>query len=528
MTTTNTSRAWRYQQNTSDFGVSIDSLLIPAPLPSGQGSSVHANLSSLGKELGIKTITTKFFYYPRDTKVRTPNGAILRSTDADITVQKLSSDRSWKREMHLLGNSASTATTHPYFFNKMQGRGIEKMSHLVSSEGLKVAEGGLTTSDVEAPLKPSRSYWEGGNVIVASNSAGKVKVLIGADSLTLTHQILRKTKFFQAPDPSSPCYTQEKDRFHDSISELYKKGEIPKQVEQLAPPLSNETLLSTGREMNAMGLITDFAPEDTKKLTKIAKEYLGQREFIKQVLWPAEFGVAPEDIVEVPQGAYHLDAFIKTGPRGTLFLQDFEKSFELLNSIIDDNLGFGQPTEEMLTMLINCMRAADPKKEMEKIPVQKKLSQRDLSILRSYVNETAQLLQHLHPLYQRIQNCLQKAGFTIIKAPGVFHGKDGDKQVNLNFLNAISGWSETKKTYYYICLGAQAGDHLGEKIMGAYQKFLKSQKIPIQVYFVGYNPKDPNDFSDAMSFSTERLAQSGVHCLTYELVAKEHLDQTAK
>ena len=196
--TSSTSSPWQYRENTSDFGVSIKSLLIPRPLPSGQGRFVHANLSSVAKELGIETVTSKLFYYPRDTKTRTPSGTVLGSTCVDTETQKLASDRCWKREQHLPGNCAATATGHPCFANMVQGQGIEKQLHLMGPDGL-IPNPGDKAPKAPIPYKPSRGYLEGGNILVASNREGKIKVLIGSSTTDLTHQILRKTKFFHPP-----------------------------------------------------------------------------------------------------------------------------------------------------------------------------------------------------------------------------------------------------------------------------------------------------------------------------------------
>ena len=247
------------------------------------------------------------------------------------------------------------------------------------------------------------------------------------------------------------------------------------------------------------------------------------------MLWPAEFGVNPEDIVEVPQGAYHLDVFIKTAPKGALFVQDFSKVFALLEGILDAHLGFdGESQAEQIALLQRSIRTADPKETLEKLTSRAKgpaLTNRDLSILQSYLETATQLVIELQPIYERVNACLRKAGFTVIPTPGVFYGAEGKNWVNLNFLNAISGWSEKKQSYYYICLGAKVGDRLGMELMQANYKFLQSQQTPLLVYFVGYDPANPTDFSDAMSFSTEKGAQSGIHCLTYELETENHTDK---
>ena len=460
---------WSYKKNSDDFGVAVRSLLLPRPLVD-DGTHVHANLFSLGKELGIETITSRIPYYARDIKTRTPSGTVLGSTNADKAIQKLATEMCWNREKFLRNNCAGTATKHPCFAKKFQGVGIDQEAYKLVAEGL-IPKPGDKAPKAPIPYKLSRGYLEGGNIIVASNREGRIKVLIGADTTNLTHLILRKMKFFDSSNGSSSSSTPT----------------IANRVEQLAPPLSEKETFAIGREMHAMGLIAESELEEKEKLAKTVKEYVGQKEFVRQVLWPQEFGVAPEDIVEVPQAAYHLDVFIKTAPKGALFVQDFGKTLELLNGIRDARI----------------------------------LSKKELPILRSYIDETTLLQRDLQPIHERVNACLQKAGFTVIGAPGTFYGADGGNRVDLNFLNGISGWSEKKKSYYYICLGAKVGEQLGKELMKGYEKFLQLHQANLLTCFIGHNPKNPTDFSDAMNFSIET---SGLRCLTYELETEEHND----
>ena len=197
-------------------------------------------------------------------------------------------------------------------------------------------------SNIPVQIKPSRSYWEGGNVITASNSAGEIKVLVGADSATITHQALRNSGFFRPVGEQNTHYINEtlNNEFKDSIRELYVKGKIPSKVKELAPKLSEEETFAVAHEMQAVGLLPVIKKEEKEKLTDIVTDYLGQREFVKRVLWPAEFEVDAKNIVEIPQAAYHLDAFLKPGPRGSFFVQDFEKSEEFLRSLLGKNRSY--------------------------------------------------------------------------------------------------------------------------------------------------------------------------------------------
>jgi hypothetical protein len=128
------------------------------------------------------------------------------------------------------------------------------------------------------------------------------------------------------------------------------------------------------------------------------------------------------------------------------------------------------------------------------------------------------------PLINNIHNELKKAGMIVIPAPGNFFDvtpqwlSDNYKTVktfNVNFLNSITGKSP-KSDFFWITTGAKVGDNLGIILMGCFQKFLNSYQ-KMAVHYVGYDPKNPTDFSEGMLPWNSQANGSGPHCMSLEL-----------
>ncbi|WP_068467695.1 hypothetical protein [Candidatus Protochlamydia phocaeensis] len=502
-----TQSSWTYQAHTDDFGVAIRSLLVAKDKIFDNGVVITVflkNFEEIGQKEGFEVYATTTFYYPRDSRVRTPKGHILKSTDANPKILLTALERLIKRENYLKNQSSTFATEHPSFKNRMQGSAIASKLHFRASEGYSpdsrkdyfdVMMGPkLVSTNIHTLIKPTRSYWEGGNVFVLTNTEGKTKVLISGHSLTVTHMVLRQYQYFQLPEKENTLAHIEETQsafasLQDRVNTLYLNRQIPALVRQLAGELSEEAVIQTGYEMNAMGLIKAFSTKtsaDKARLTDIVKDYVGQREFVKQVLWPSEFEVQAEDIVIVPNAHYHLDTFMKPGPKGSILLQDFDQTIQVLYKIeahADDYV----------------------------------LTSEDRFILKNYIQEAKQLAKDLGPIYANIHEQCKRAKIAIIPIAGTFFGCNSRKErKNLNFLNALSGYSTLNQRFYYITSGASVGDRLGKVLMDEFRSTLEQLASPIQVYYIG-NYSGTENYEQAMALTNLPDSQSGPHCLTVEL-----------
>ena len=411
-----------------------------------------------------------------------------------------------KRENFLQTNSGTSATSHPSILQGTQGIGFKSDYFMRTSDGYSqksrrefydtLGQEGLSTTSIEETIRSTRSYWEGGNVFCCTNSQGELKILIGEESLTLTHMIMRQNQYFRNPDKKTGTYYEETKSTMgaqgDAFNNLYLSGKVPAKVDTLAPDLTDGEALQITEEMAAMGLVKQLDPSQTSQISQMAKNYLGQRKLITEFLWPEEFRVSAENILLIPQADYHLDTFMKPGPNGSLFVQSYAENLKILSRIKDLADHYG-------------------------------LSQEDREILENYIQETKQLAEDLKPIYEKIYASCEEGGFEVIPTPGAFFGCDTKgNRLNFNFLNAISGYSEANGRYYYITGGVMAGEKLGGLLMEAFTTFLENSvaPFPIQVHYLGYDPDTNSDYSESMLLANGTI-RSGIHCLTFELETSE-------
>lgn len=482
---------------------------IPTQDEHGFSSIVFGDIERFMKAEGAEVVLAKVAYFVRDAKVTTAAGKILRTTDlVNEDLAKKIENRIKLREEHLTNNHASYATKHSAFAGNGLGTGITGSYYNRVADGFSAsshnsfydhrAASNLATSVVKTSIIPSRSVWEGGNVFIAKNNLGAAKILIGEETLFWTLHALRINGFFKPKDKrsGSPFIVEEGDKVvgslakhNDLVNQQWLNDEIASLVAQLgkAQHLNDEQYFEIGKEMEAIGLVRHFNNKLSPELKTIVEEYVGQQEYIKQILWPQEFSVTKDDIIVIPQAAYHLDVFMTLGPKGTIFIQDFPATITYLADLLCYSY---EPTSD--------------------------LNNRDRDIINSYLDSALVLNKDLEPIYEKIHHKLKDAGFTIIKTPGTFYGFDKDKPVHVNFMNALSGWSTKNNRSYYLCLGAHVGpsNKLGNTLMSDFNKFMRKHINEPEVHFIGARD---DDFSAAMHFNTSRKSMAGVHCMTYEL-----------
>ena len=148
------------------------------------------------------------------------------------------------------------------------------------------------------------------------------------------------------------------------------------------------------------------------------------------------------------------------------------------------------------------------------------LTDSDREMLARYRTTADKLQRDFEPLYREASEKLREAGFTVIPTPGVFYDVSATELEpehpervmtnNVNFLNAITGWSEKEDANFYFASGANAGDKLGGILMHAFRDFMR-QYAGTQVHFIGHDPSNPEDFGEAMRWlNTGRAAGSAL------------------
>lgn len=480
----------------NDFGRVIEKLLFCTP-KKGFSSCFFENVKEIGVLEGFKVEHSEpkySIYSIRDAKLSTADGHVLTPSCSSSLQNALVRMVS---RIHLLKNHSAALTSHPSFIGSTIGNVAKAKLHQRTADGLE-----------QGRQRESRLYFEGGNCFEITAMDGKPRYVFGRDLSIVTHQVLRIDQWFATPDPNRPntSYLNESlllSKYSTDVNKLYLEGKIPDLIDKEAALtsklLTDDDIEIVLREMAAMGLLKVFSFDtqaDKVKGRTIATRYLAQHEFVKNRIFPAEIGCSAEQVVFVEQPAYHLDLMIAPGPKGSLFVQDFDEAVAVLNMINENAVAL-------------------------------QISEVDISELEHFIATTAKLGNELKPVLGEVKRELQEAGFHLIPTPGAFYGYNAAlKTQNINFLNCLTGFSPKTKHYYYIASGAKTGGKLGEILMDAYVEFLNRHCKNIAVYFAGRSPEDNNDFTEAMHDLNSPTSQLGPHCLSFELRTAPHTEES--
>jgi hypothetical protein len=528
-----------YNKNTNDFGVAIKSLMFTKP--NGDSDELHKhflktglkvdhfakNLTQLANQFGFELVFSKYQYVLRDHLLRLPDGKCLTfaiSLNTPVAIERCESRAMYYRA------KASYQTDHFVF------KGSLGSANSHSSKA--TAELQEYFEYPKEAIPTLRFYIEGGNLYSLTNSFGHNVVLIGEDVLYIALNQMRRDGFFKNEELSlrDPIkeYTKELKNdpafLKETLEEMYvqgllkegvgiKKGFIDREGNEKICHKYDHFRKKKGKvpysnggnpyieQAIKMGLFIPFEiPEqDLIKGLEIAASYLAQKDMTQFVIGKS-FSVPSKRVVFVPQLDYHLDVFMRPGPKGSLFVQDYSFCLEFLEEI-------NSKADVFL------------------------LSDLDKMMLKRYLETAQKLSRELGPLTKKIKGTLSSAGFTVIPAPGIFYDVSPDlfgysdpnivSTSHLNFLNAITGWSEKENSYFYFVTGAGVGDKLGEVLMRSYEDFIKRYQPNTQVHFIGHDPDHPKDFAEGMRWLNRRGSQLGPHCLSFELETASHEDNSS-
>jgi hypothetical protein len=480
-------------------------------------SFIHTpqNMIALAQKLGIEIKRTPHFSYVRDHFLTLPDGTVVTARSSPFLEQ--ATLRTHSSNIYL-NRSAATHTTNQ-FFNVWSGY----------------------TKSYDAPIykeqekflkKPAQTlahtYFEGGNLFILKNLQGTTKVLMGSDQLLQTFHILeleeRPWRELAKQINLHPSYDELRDEIfssltHDQIKrvaeEMFaqdllhqdgKSGLIPHKTQldimlarfytegllQGNQPLKDEVI----KQMMAKQAIHHFEyreQESVKYKTAVA-DYLTKLK-ITQGLIAQDLGIKAEDLHFITQLNYHLDLFLTPGPNHSLFLSHYGICTDFLEAI-------RQNADHL------------------------QLSEIDHQYLDQYIETSKKMDRELGGLIKEVEAQLTEAHFKVIPMPGslLYESKTIYREFpmpsggfNINFMNALTGWDPKTKHHYYITHGIQVGDRLGNLLMDAIALFLQHYVPDIEVYFIGRDPKNLSDFSEAMDWWNRLETQSGIHCTTFEL-----------
>lgn len=524
---------WVPKTHTDDFGQELNEIVLAKEIDERKLSPIKSsiankaiwegvtfvntprNLKVLAPALGIVIKDTETFFYVRDSFIRLWDGSVkvaVGSNQIEPAIERTHSSR-------LYLDKTATTRTYNQLFNHWSGYS-HRSSHCRNQEWKALF------SENCSPFK--YTYVEGGNLYTLTNNQGKIVALVGEDHLYHTLQILqlegrnwtilaREAKMDRSFDEmvEERIAKLSEEEVSSYCEEMYSQGLLlcGGKSGLIAPSLQLTILLSKffslSNERNCVSeknrgwfralalqskAIDLFKIDDQKtKVARIAAaKYLVQLEIVK-ALMALDFNIPPENLHFITQMNYHLDIFILPAPHHSLFIVNFALCADVIKSYLDRKIELN-------------------------------LSENDLLLLEGYLETALKLDLELGSLLLEVTEQLRAAGFTVIPMPGHFmYEPQGMYQqfpmpsegICINFTNGISGWSSKTQSYYYITHGIHAGDQVGHLLMSAFRAFLEHYIPDISVYFVGYDPENPQDFSEAMDFWNRLETQSGIHCVTF-------------
>lgn len=505
-----------YKKYTEDFGRVIEELYVSKDLRETHGigkvSDMFENLEQHAMRLGFRIKRSSFDYPVRDHFFRhvksgdvlleKPNPAILDNPSITLSVDRAHSEAVY------FGKKGFALTQNPFF---KVGVGKTQKVAIVAMEDAK-------NLYQETNLKHLSSHLEGGNVIMLSNTKGNPIALVSRDHFYSTISVHRLNKKFDDLYPMMKIHVEKiKQTMTDAkafkvAEQMYAQGMVIQEghsgfmdhakVAALAQQESLEQECNSFENFRERAIQKGFIQPFNKKgasiqeFKELTSKYLFQK-YLTRTIMARELGLEAEELCFIKPLHYHLDTFIKPGPKGSAFVADFAISANLIEALLKDS--------ESL-----------------------ELSEEDKKHLQIYLETAQKMHKEFQTLINDIHKKLAKVDITPIPTPGLFFYEDKTSQetFNINFMNAISGWSDNIKNYYFITTGAEVGHKAGRLLMDTFHVFLDFYQPGIEMYYVGKD--DHGKYIEPMELWNKDNSQSGLHCFTFESATLDHKDNEAR
>lgn len=514
--------SFTYRKNSDDFGREIKKLLLSRINEKNNSNSFKNIICNMKEEvapqLGIEICNTENPYYVRDHFFRhVKTGEFLLQlveddyytrfekslvSNAKIDLKNPNLEKAIARshsEAVYFGKKGLAMTSNPFF--KVE------MGHTQKVAFLNLRDRKTFFPSTEKSLK---SHFEGGNLFTLTNRKGKIVALISRDHLISSLNFHRLNKTFaefeskiKAPFNRDIEVRLTKEKMQKIAEQMYSQGILLQNNgsgfltnEQIAQVVEKSLKEKTPYLQTAINskVIKAYDPSQVDKEIDQRKEsfakYLLQKDFTR-IYMALDIGLDSDDLFFIQALHYHLDTFLKPGPYGSVFVADFGMAAEIMEIIVKESEALGLTQDE--------------KKHAE------------------IFLQTAQKLEsELGPLLKKVRKKIEKANLYAIPTPGIFMYENENKTYNINFMNALSGWSSKTQNYYFVTSGAQVDDHLGEILLDVFHGFLNHYQPNIDVFYVGRDPQNPKDYSEVMNLWNNVGTQFGLHCLSFELETQDH------
>lgn len=499
-----------YLQNTNDFGVQIQELLVTGSDPqyTEHSKQMRKDILAVAKQLGIKCTEQGVGYFVRDFFLQNNKGQIMGPMNVP-------SD-----QKTVLETAIKRAISKEEYANTL-GASKSPNRSLHSSLGYPATLAPLVIDEAKSFLSESKAsyspfYFEGGNIFTVTNSKNETKVLCGRPHLLIALHWLRQNNV--------PIPKEQLEKKLQDLENLSPPEKLASKVNRVAEKMYSQGILKQG---DKTGLIDEYSlsfeqlmkivqtmgeehctladalfklgylkrfdanHSDLKIYKELVAKYLCQKDMAKKLIADA-MNVKVDDVVYLPLVGIHLDLFLRPAMKNGVFLADFKL------------------VQDICQTILNCAEALH-------------LDNADKAHLSRYILSAQKAHEALHPLLDEARKKLERAGFKVIPMPGLFtyDSNPGEESYNFNLMNAVSGWSEVTKKYYYIVGGVEVGN-LGPLFMDTLKAFLEQYDPNLELYFVGKDP-DSSKFVEPMKImNTLGKSYGNVHCLTFEKSTATH------
>jgi hypothetical protein len=244
-------------------------------------------------------------------------------------------------------------------------------------------------SDLKKKVKITRTYNEGGNMLLGTLPNGESYAVIGRDGLLVS------TFHLEEEYKKNKKKVPEFEKIPQKVKEMEKNGALNSQV-------INETI----EKLKA----ANHLPAGKDPMVS-AKEFLARMEIVKDI-FPGDIGIPSRNIIFVPQPDFHVDMHLRPLKPGQVLINDHGENIKLLKKAKE-----------------KAVKGSWEDKEID-----------------SMIEHSEKIKKVIDPVMNEIARTLEEKGIKVTRSPGVMDGRT--KQVN--FMNAVPGTSIGTNRHFYI------------------------------------------------------------------------------
>lgn len=494
-----------YKSNTQDFGLIIKELFL-----AGNDLQLNKNLKKIAAHLGFEIRYLNSDIHPRDgfyhgnNKLISPFNHHMPLSGPFVINHVI--QRAYSREFYHGGSSRTTDTK------------IREMNF-----GIKARYYHQIVELMQITKESSSYIFEGGNQFVLTNSQGQKKILMGDQQLYINLNYRNANNVFT----SNKIKFVAEDTIMALAEEMYEQGLYEQNgrsglVEMYSMPALQQKDILSRMALQTCSFAEAYAVKsynnnnplqlfqrnkvNVKEISPLVSEYAYKKEDTKKFI-AKQHNVDVDHVLFLPPVFHHLNAFLRPGPNGSIFIVDFDLCAGVCQALLENA------------------------KHLQ-------LSSNDFNDLKIYMASARSRHIELSNLLKDVKNQLKEAGFHVIPSLGYFSFEESITENNymmssrdrpkprkqcFNIINSFTGWSEKTQKYYMISAGISVGDRLGLLFMDAFALFMKQyfNEDEFELYYVGKD-KGINTYSQNMQRFNKYTEFSGIHDLTFEYKTASH------